>query len=150
LEKGLPYDKIIEMLMRKGKIQKTIWETINKSILKHIPAGEREGALMLIATNGGFYLKTPKIEQKIDATRGAGPAKEKWNRNMQEAAYKVRDIYEADMKSSTREYKDLKDASNQFFDSHVFTKYPIERLKKENFYELVKKSGGVSVKEREP
>ena len=50
----------------------------------------------------------------------------------------VKNLYLEDTKQELRQYKDLKDASNIFFDKHNFTKY--KNLSRNKFYENVKKA----------
>ena len=77
------------------------------------------------------------------------PQKEEWLLTIKDAAIKVREIYDEDSMSPQRQYKSLKDASNQFFAKHEFVKYPDKKFNKNKFYENVKKSEGIKVKKSE-
>jgi hypothetical protein len=56
---------------------------------------------------------------------------------LKEAGQIVQDLYRNDLASSTRQYKDLRDASNSFYYNHIFAHKP--DLTKDQFYENVKK-----------
>lgn len=66
------------------------------------------------------------------------PGKMLWRGQLQEAAKLVREMYNEDLSKSEPNYRDLRDASDNFFDNHVFVHKPdLTRLQ---FYDNVKKA----------
>jgi hypothetical protein len=64
-------------------------------------------------------------------------AKEVWRAQLKEAAQVVCSRYKDDLTKPVHEFKDLHDASNQFWDAHYFMHKP--NLEKEQFYANVRK-----------
>jgi hypothetical protein len=73
INENLPYDTIIEKLMDQGKIYKQVWETINKSIIKHIPTESgRLDVLRIMISNGQPYIETMRGPEEIVAPKDGG------------------------------------------------------------------------------
>jgi hypothetical protein len=95
-----------------------------------------------------YERRLAELETMMKGVYGKAPTvpplpggKQPWSSTLKEAAQEVISEYQIDSLSKVRQFRSLRDASDQFFEKHKFVHKP-DNFTKEGFYENVKKAQG--------
>jgi hypothetical protein len=139
-ETGRIYEELLEQRnIVADVIEKMVQPTIN--VVGDISIRESEQWDMLYAMDKRLF----KLEQTMKMVYGKTPSvsaftdgKIPWYSSMKKAAEEIISLYQNDSRNSSQMYRSLRDASDEYFDSHTFVYKP--DLTKDMLYENVKKS----------
>jgi hypothetical protein len=133
----------LELAVQKDPSEGKVWFSLGQAYQR---AGRQPDALSSLSNAGQRgYRKAYQVIRELEVSRKDGKvgqlgSKVVWNASLKEAGPEVMAAYDSDLKLSSKDkqFANLKDACNQFFESHSFPKHP--KLTKERFYQNVHKA----------